>query len=173
MMSSAIDTVLRHEGGYQNNKADSGNRNSAGSYVGTKFGITPLVYEEVFGKVPSSSDMRTLSRAEAKKIYAKKYVRPIKENLGLAESDPIFTQVLDMAVNHGYSGAVAMIQRAGGATVDGEAGPETRQSLVNVDNDNLADARVEEYNRIAKSQPEKATFLKGWTKRANSFRTPE
>lgn len=169
-MSKVIDTILTHEGGYQNNKADGANKNSKGEWAGTKFGITPAVYEEQFGKVPTAKDMRSLSRAEAKEIYEDKYVEPVKRNLKINESDPRFTQVVDMVVNHGYSGAMAILQRASGAKVDGKVGPNTRESFVGVTNNQLADARIDEYNRIAKSQPEKSTFLKGWTKRANSFR---
>ena len=169
-MSKVIDTILTHEGGYQNNKADGANKNSNNEWVGTKFGITPAVYEEQFGKVPTVKDMRSLSRADAKEIYEEKYLKPVKYNLKINESDPRFAQVVDMVVNHGYRGAMAIIQRASGATVDGEAGPNTRKAFVGVTNDELADARIDEYNRIVKSQPEKSTFLKGWTNRANSFK---
>lgn len=169
-MSKVIDTILTHEGGYQNNKADGANKNSNDEWVGTKFGITPATYEEQFGKVPTARDMRSLSRADAKKIYEEKYVQPVKDNLQIDESDPRFTQVVDMVVNHGYTGAMAILQRASGAKVDGMVGPNTRESFVGVTNDQLADARIAEYSRITKSQPEKGTFLKGWTKRANSFR---
>ena len=169
-MSKVIDTILEHEGGYQNNKADGANKNSEGEWAGTKFGITPAVYEEEFGKVPTAKDMRLLSRVEAKKIYEEKYVEPVRRNLKITESDPRFTQVVDMVVNHGYTGAMAILQRASGAQVDGKVGPQTRAAFSGVTNDQLADARVDEYNRIARSQPEKATFLKGWTNRANSFR---
>jgi lysozyme family protein len=169
-MSKVIDTILAHEGGYQNDKADGANKNSNGQWVGTKFGITPAVYEEEFGEVPSASDMRSLSRVDAKRIYQDKYVDPVKINLKIDESDPRFTHVVDMVVNHGYSGAMAILQRASGAQVDGKVGPQTREAFVGVTNDQLADARVEEYGRIVKSQPEKSTFLKGWTNRANSFR---
>lgn len=169
-MSKVIDTILKHEGGYQNNKADGANKNSSGEWVGTKYGITPAVYEEAFGRVPTAKDMRSLSRVEASEIYEEKYVQPVKTNLKLDESDPRFTQVVDMVVNHGYSGAMAILQRASGATVDGKVGPQTRELFAGVSNDQLADERINEYNRIAKSQPEKSTFLKGWTNRANSFR---
>jgi lysozyme family protein len=168
-----VEKVLQHEGGYQNSKADAANKNSKGEWVGTKYGITPAVYEEYFGKTPTQQDMRKLKREDAKKIYEERYVEPIKRNLGVDESNPAFPQMVDMAVNHGYSGMVAMLQRATGATVDGKAGPGTRQALQSVDpmalNEALVSTRIQEYDRITKARPETSAFLEGWINRAQSF----
>lgn len=173
-MSNVVDTILKHEGGYQNDRNDAANKNSKGEWAGTNYGITPAVYEEEYGKAPSASDMKKLSKDKARSIYEKRYVKPVKENLGISEDHPAFEQVVDMAVNHGYSGAVALVQRAAGAKVDGKAGPGTRKAIAALDpaalNEQLVDARVAEYQRLAKSDPAKATFLNGWLNRAETFR---
>ena len=98
---------------------------------------------------------------------------PFKCNLCVDESNPAFPKLVVMAVNHGYSGMVAMLQRATGATVDGKAGPRTRQALQSVDpmalNEALVSTRIQEYDRITKARPETSAFLEGWINRAQSF----
>ena len=171
---AALSKVLKHEGGYQNNKSDAANKNSKGQWVGTNKGITPQAYEEYTGEVPTQRDMMKLSKDKASAIYTANYVRPIVDNLGIKPTSPLFEQVLDMAVNHGYSGAVAIIQRAAGTEVDGKAGPATAQAIAALPpeelNNRMVDARQAEYARINKAKPETATFSKGWNKRAESFR---
>lgn len=173
--TKAIEKILKHEGGYQNKTTDRANKNSKGQWVGTNRGVTPAVYEEVNGKVPTASDMQKITKQEAVDIYRKLYARPVKENLGISPKDPAFGHVLDIAVNHGYSGAVAMIQRATGATVDGKAGPATRAAIAKTPdlNNKLVDERKAEYDRIIKQRPETSVYASGWHKRAESFRNGE
>ena len=170
----ALDNVLKHEGGYQNNRKDAANKNSDGQWVGTNFGITPEAYEEYFDKTPSKRDMMQMTTQQARDIYQKNYIRPIVDNLGVEPSSPIFNQVVDIAVNHGYKGAVVLVQRAAGAKVDGKAGPATKKAIQEAPprqlNNDLVDARQEEYKRINKSNPNTATFSNGWQARAESFR---
>ena len=168
----AIETILKHEGGYQNKTTDDANQNSEGKWVGTNRGITPAVYEEVYGKVPSARDMQKITKQDAVDIYRKRFSRPIKNNLGISPQDPVFGHVLDVAVNHGYSGAVALVQRAVGAKVDGKAGPATRAAIAETPdfNNKLVDARHEEYERIIKSKPKTSVYANGWHERAESFR---
>lgn len=170
----AIDKVLKHEGGYQNSNRDSGNKNSNGDYVGTKFGISAPVYEEVLGRPPSVKDMTSLTRKKAIEIYKSQYVRPVTENLGIEPSSPAFEQALDIVINHGYGNAVPIIQRSIGAPVDGKSGPATRHAVSNMDglllNNSLVDNRKGFYEQIMKSDPSQEEFRKGWLNRAESFR---
>jgi len=174
-IQKALDIVLKHEGGYTANRNDRGNYTSKGKLAGTKYGISARVYESAVGKEPTAKDIKNLTKEEAKEIYRTEYVRPITDNLGVKPTSPVFPQVLDMAINHGYSGAVAIVQRALGVKVDGKAGPATQTALQNADltqlNDSLVDQRIAEYERIVKSDPAQKTFEKGWAKRAESFRT--
>lgn len=176
-VGSALDRILRHEGGYQNSKADAANKNSKGQWVGTNKGITPQAYEEFYGETPSQQDMKSLSKQKAKDIYEANYVRPVVENLGIEPTSPLFDQVLDITVNHGYSGAVALVQRAAGAQVDGKSGPATQEAINSLPpevlNNRLVEARKQEYARQIRSRPEKSTFAKGWDKRAESFLVEE
>ena len=173
MTTDVIADILKHEGGYQNKRADAANKNSRGEWVGTNRGITPAVYEEHFGQVPTAQDMKRISREVAAEIYRSRYVEPVKRSLGVDESHPAFPQLVDMAVNHGQTGMVTMVQRAVGASVDGKPGPLTKEAVAKAGdslNNSLVDVRLNEYERITKSKPETKTFLPGWTKRAESFR---
>lgn len=173
----ALNTILKNEGGYQNNKSDSANKNSKGEWVGTNKGITPKAYEEFYGTVPTKRDMMKLSKDEAKEIYTENYIRPVVDNLGIEPTSPLFEQVLDITVNHGYSGAVALVQRAAGAKVDGKSGPATAEAINSLPpevlSNRLVEARKQEYARQIQAEPEKSTFAKGWDKRAESFRVVE
>ena len=169
-----LDEVLENEGGYQRMPEDKGNKNSKGQLVGTNFGISAPVYEKVLGRPPTVEDMKDMSEDEAREIYRDQYIRPVKENLGVLPDHPAFPQIVDMAVNHGYSGATSILQRALGTKVDGKAGPATRKKLADADpkelNDKLVDERINEYNRTAQRDDSQAKFLKGWTNRAERYR---
>ncbi len=176
-IDKALDRVLKHEGRYQKLKEDKGNYNSKGQLVGTKYGISALVYEEATGDVPSEKDMRTMSKEEARDIYKAQYVRPVTDNLGVDVDHPAFEQTLDIVVNHGYGNAVPIIQRALGIKVDGKSGPATRQAIAQADpvqfNNALVEKREEFYDQIIQQDPTQSSFEKGWKKRAESFRLDE
>jgi lysozyme family protein len=56
---------------------------------------------------------------------------------------------------------------------DGYVGPETLKALqgVNITNAEYADARIEYYNNLVKSDPDQyGEFLAGWIARANKYR---
>ena len=169
-----LDEVLENEGGYQRMPEDKGNKNSRGQLVGTNFGISAPVYERVLGRPPSAQDMKDMTEEEARDIYRDQYIRPVKENLGVPSDHPAFPQIVDMAVNHGYSGATAIIQRALGTKVDGKAGPETRKKLEDANpvdfNNKLVDERVNSYQQTVQQDDSQARFLDGWTNRANRYR---
>jgi lysozyme family protein len=169
-----LDEVLENEGGYQRMPEDRGNKNSRGQLVGTNFGISAPVYERVLGRPPSAQDMKDMTEEEARDIYRDQYIRPVKENLGVPSDHPAFPQIVDMAVNHGYSGATAIIQRALGAKVDGKAGPETRKKLEDANpvelNNSLVDERVSEYRTTVQQDDSQARFLDGWVNRAERYR---
>lgn len=172
-----LDEVLENEGGYQRMPEDKGNKNSKGELVGTNFGISAPVYERVLGRPPSAQDMKDMTEEEARDIYRDQYIRPVKDNLKVPEDHPAFPQIVDMVVNHGYSGATAIIQRALGAKVDGKAGPETRKRLEDANpaelNNKLVDERVNSYQQTVQQDDSQARFLDGWVNRAERYRIGE
>jgi len=167
------------DGGFQQWREDDGNWLN-GKLVGTKFGITAkrLAQHRAVRSL-TDAEMRRLTLGEARSIYAKYYYE--RPNMALLP-DFIEGKVFDMAVNHGPSRAVRILQevlnKAGfPCDVDGEIGPETaRQAaacsrklgpvLINA----LVDERNAFFRDIVRRKPEKKRFLKGWLRRSESFR---
>jgi len=171
-VEKALKTILEHEGGYQKAAEDRGNYTSSGKLVGTNYGISAKVLEQVLGKEPTVEDMKNLSEETAKSIYLKQYVLPVTRNLGIPPEAKEFPQVLDMVINHGYANTVPIVQRAAGVKVDGKSGPGTRKaiqdklgSLTNP----LIEKRKEFYKQIVKEDSSQSKFLDGWLTRAESF----
>ena len=171
-MSDAIDTILKHEGGFQDDKEDPGNYNTKGELVGTNFGIAAKTLEEYRGKPVSKVDMRSLTKKEAREIYEAQYAAPLEKNLGITKDSPYYDHILDMSVNHGYGNTVPIVQRALGVKVDGKAGPATRKALRDASDISgaLVDHRKGFYEQIMKSNPEMERYRNGWLSRAESFR---
>jgi lysozyme family protein len=169
----AIDEILKHEGGFQNDKEDDGNYNAKGELVGTNHGITAKVLEAYRGKPVTTKDMKSLTEKEARTIYEERYAAPLERNLGITKDSPYYNHILDMSVNHGYGNTVPIVQRALGTKVDGKAGPQTRKALQNAPEgfgDALVDNRKGFYEQIMKSDPEMEQYRNGWLNRAEYFR---
>ena len=172
-MSDAIDTILKHEGGYQADVEDKGNYNAKGDLVGTNYGIAAKTLEEYRGKSVTTKDMKSLTEKEARAIYEKQYSEPLEKNLGISKDSPYYNHILDMSVNHGYGNTVPIVQRALGTKVDGKAGPNTRKALQNAPEgfgEALVDHRKGFYEQIMKSNPDMERYRNGWLNRAESFR---
>lgn len=113
---SAIDVVLRNEGGYVDNPSDPGGE--------TNYGITwPTLRDAIaFGVVPAGTTIAKLTQAQAEAIYYVLYwQRSGAEMLAL----PFDLLLLDAAVNHGVTNAVKQLQRAIGDKADGIVGART------------------------------------------------
>lgn len=120
-----IDRIIKVEGGYVDDPADSGGA--------TNFGIT----EAVARAHGYTGDMRDLPRSVAFEIYAGRYW----DSVGADDMpDAIAAEVVDTAVNMGTKRAVTFLQRALNAlnargqlyadlTVDGLSGPATIGAL--------------------------------------------
>ena len=111
----AIEIILKHEGGYVNDKDDPGGE--------TKYGITKRFYPNI--------DIKYLTKKEAKQIYKDDYwdknrVDELPEQLRY-----IF---FDMCVNMGRGTAVKILQRSAVSSgqkiaVDGGLGPMTLKAI--------------------------------------------
>lgn len=102
----AFETLLGHEGGYVNDRADPGGE--------TKFGISKRSYP--------GEDIAGMTIERAREIYRRDYWGPAGCD---AMPDAAKLQVFDTAVNSGVTTAVRLLQRAAGADVDGRLGPQT------------------------------------------------
>lgn len=132
-----IKEVLKSEGGYTNDPADSGGE--------TNFGITQR---------ETSIPVKTMTLAQAKAIYKKKYWDAVDgDNL----PSGIDYSVFDYGVNSGVSRA----KKVYNAVNKGE--PERVINAIN-------DERQAFLNNLAVRRPKDQKFLRGWTNRVNRVR---
>ena len=136
---------MKHEGGWSDHKADRGGKTNLGITIGTLRSINPNATEE---------DLRNLTKDQAKAIYRKNYY----EGPGIDKlPENIREQAFDIAVNSGPSRALKMVNEVA--------------SKGDLTNDALADRRQSFYNSLVSNNPSQKAFIKGWTNRANSFRS--
>jgi lysozyme family protein len=154
--NKAIETILRHEGGYVNNTNDPGGE--------TNFGICKRSFPDL--------DIKNLTVEQAKDIYREKYWNPIKG--GMLKDLDVAISIFDFAVNAGIGVAIKVAQKVTGATQDSIMGnqtislingfdPEYFQALYTV-------AKIALYINIVKKRPSSKEFFFGWCRRAlNDF----
>lgn len=123
-----IGRIVRTEGGYVDDPADSGGA--------TNYGIT----EEVARAFGYTASMRVMPLPVAREIYAKRYWDAVRGDDLEALSEAVAYEVVDTGVNMGQARAVTFLQRAlnvlnnegdlyDDLAVDGLAGPITVAAL--------------------------------------------
>lgn len=168
-----LDEVIAREGGFVHHSADRGGP--------TKYGITQRTLSEWLGRPATVDEIRTLDEETAREIYIARYLAGPRIDTLPPE---IVAQVFDMAANHGPRRAVRILQEVLGLAgwrvdVDGVIGPQTRRAafeardqmgplLVNA----IADQRANFYRRLVVADPSQRVFLRGWLRRAASFKVP-
>lgn len=171
MIEKLLDDVLIKEGGFVNHPADKGGV--------TNYGITQATLQAWRGKPVTVNDVKCITPAEAKAIYRSEYFElPRIDELPTTIQPVMF----DMAVNHGPSKAIKIMQsvldRMSGKRIslDGKIGPVTIAAAniaVNVYGQDvvrqISHARAQFYKEVVKNDPSQAVFLKGWLARAESF----
>lgn len=152
----AIVIVLRHEGGYVNDRADPGGE--------TKFGITKRTYPRL--------DIKNLTVEQAKDIYYNDWW--MKNNYEALQDYQVACKMFDTAVNVGHSQAVKFLQRACNASgknidVDGDMGPQTIETANSIVPSVLISAFRKQqaafYQNLVARRPSLNKFLKGWLNR--------
>lgn len=175
----AFKIVLGFEGGYNNDPNDKGGE--------TNYGITVTTLESAKAKgwVPSNISIKNLKLIHAKTIYKNGYWNAVKaDDLPY----PLDLIMFDMAVNHGPSTAVKLLQQSLNSilkvgtnlVVDGIIGPKTLAAVKDVTSmdhnmwlqpnslvrylciDVLMN-RVEFYTSIITNNKSQERFFKGWT----------
>lgn len=175
-----LDTILKHEGGFVNHPNDRGGA--------TNFGVTIREYGEWIGRPATIQDMKNMKKEEARDIFRKKYyTKPDIDQLTPAQLQPV---VFDACVLYGPKRAIIFLQKIVNefgnvakkdqweTEMDGVLGPHTRKLVKEICDEytweDVNNAYVEERIRfceaIVRNRPSQKVFLKGWTRRANSFR---
>lgn len=168
-----IYDIIEVEGGYVNNKLDSGGP--------TKYGITLKTLSTWYGRRATIDEVKKLTTEEAYKIYLNKYYVDTK-----VVKLPIEVQhiILDITINSWIKVATVILQQAINSInndqaieVDGKLGDKTIEAtkkliptktkeLIN----RIVDLRLEFYRSIVENNPSQRIFLAGWENRANAFR---
>ena len=104
--AQAFERVIGHEGGYVNDPLDPGGE--------TKYGISRRAYP--------GEDIAGMTLERAKELYLRDYWGPAGCD---AWPELLKFEVFDMAVNHGVTQAVRILQRAAGTVPDGIIGIQT------------------------------------------------
>ena len=166
-----IPILQRVEGGYQNLVADKGNYNSLGQRVGTNYGISARFYEDIIGRPPTVSDMKAITKDEAKAIYKKYFWDDVQGDSLINQS--VANVIADHAVNGGEGSIGKIVQRIlvndfkKPLTIDGDIGPKTAQTINSVDQkllfDKIKGARASFYYALG------GDFVDAWINRLASF----
>ena len=170
-----IYEIIETEGGLVDNPHDLGGI--------TKYGVTIKSLSTYWGRQATREDIINLDKRTAFNVFEKLYYRNPK--IDKFKDDFIQYIVLDMAVNHGSSNAVRMLQETINNTklfnpikVDGLIGPQTIKRTNNCYclmaryfTNMLCDRRERFYRNIVKHNSSQQVFLNGWLNRNNKFRT--
>ncbi|MDB2325275.1 hypothetical protein N9W44_06930 [Alphaproteobacteria bacterium] len=158
-IEKCLHMLARHEGGYVDDKADSGGP--------TDWGISTPVYEAWIGHEVSAEEMAAIPYAVAEKIYRQEYWEVVH---GDELPSGVDWAVFDWAVNAGPSGAAKGLQNAVSVVADGIIGPQTiaatHAEQPNKIIDKIAVLREAQY-RGSKSFN---TYKKGWLRRNEDTR---
>jgi lysozyme family protein len=155
-----FDYLLKVEGGYSDDKYDSGGK--------TKYGIIEVEARRYGYK----GHMRDMPIEVARDIYDKKYYHG--NRLNEVVNDKIALSICDWIVNSETWGAkkaqqALNIVNGSELVVDGKIGNQTLFALNHVDADNFLQVYHELqrrfYRSIVASRPTQRVFLKGWLNR--------
>ncbi|WP_238481586.1 glycoside hydrolase family 108 protein [Pseudochrobactrum algeriensis] len=156
-LTTALDLMFGHEGGYVNNPKDPGGA--------TKYGITHRTLAAHRGVASvTPAQVRALSKEEAIEIYRRSYwVQSGGDLLPVG----IDFMAFDYGVNSGPAQAVKSLQRVVGVTADGIVGGQTVAAVKAFKGDLIA-AYAAERLRFMKTLKTWPTFGRGWQKRVIS-----
>ena len=168
----AINSIIEIEGGYTNDKKDSGGA--------TKYGIT----EEVARRYGYISDMKLLPKSLAFEIYSKRYWDSMMLDEVEKLSKEIASEMIDIGINQGVGRASEFLQRSlnvlnnngkmySDLIVDGDIGAKTIMALksyMDIREDGEVIAKMLNalqgafYITLAERRSKDERFIYGWFK---------
>lgn len=165
--------VLKHEGGYQCSKNDSGNF-FKGKLTCTNKGITGNAFYNHYKKEPTPEIIKSLTVSQVKPIYKTKYWDKIRgdeiENISVADL------MMFVVVNSG-TGQISELKRLANKTAGKKILAETDTSFTSneikllnqlpqdIYFNNIKTAREKFYRDLVAKKPQNSVFLKGWLSR--------
>lgn len=161
---TAVELILKHEGGFVNHPADKGGP--------TNWGITQKVYEAFKGRPVTLNEMMNMSRNDAISIYKKQYWDKIGGDSLKYYS--VALTLFDQAVNRGTGAVIKQAQAVLGLTQDGGMGPKTIAALNALPDTDFIPKFImlaeQSYKNIVAKNPTQVVFLNGWMKRIESLK---
>lgn len=157
--NTALQHVLKHEGGFVNHPKDPGGM--------TNLGVTARTWEDWIGHKPSEKEMRELTSSKVAPLYKRKFWDAIK---GDDLPSGVDYCVFDCAVNSGPGRAAKILQEVVGVKPDGGIGPITLAAVKAVDPVVLISKYADKRLEFWQSLPTFDTFGKGWTRRGNEVK---
>ncbi|WP_302795240.1 glycoside hydrolase family 108 protein [Cloacibacillus evryensis] len=175
----ALSFTFGSEGGLSDHPADRGGLTNMGITIGT-------LHRAYMQRIVGHNDVKSLTRAEAAKIYEKFYWEPSAAD---EMPWPLCALHFDAAVNHGLGGAAKLLQRTLSKSrgvplsIDGAIGPKTKRVLYAAMMDmevnaqyrrafctTYLDYREQLFRAIVSNNPSQKVFLRGWLNRLEKNR---
>ncbi len=166
----AFEYTLGDEGGYTNDRNDSGGP--------TNWGITIHDLSVHLGRPATTSEVKSMTKDTAKEIYSKRYWAPL--DLDQIKSDAVAICMFDIGVVRGISVPPKYAQQicyAHGShiAVDGVMGPMTIAAINQLDPATfIRDFSIKTeagFHAIVAAHPKDADFIHGWVNRARRLLT--
>ena len=157
----SLQYVLASEGGFVDNKADSGGA--------TMKGITLDTYR-LFKKNThlTPNDLKNISDADISTIYLNQYWNACRCSELPSGIDYC---VFDMAINSGTGMSVKLLQKSVGTDIDGVLGSITLALIKGKDQLGLirafSDQKESFYRNVVAKRPSQSVFIDGWLARIN------
>jgi lysozyme family protein len=153
---AALESVLRHEGGFVNHPKDPGGM--------TNLGVTKRTWENWIGREVDEAEMRALTPELIGPMYKQLYWDKIKGDDLPAGLDYV---VFDAAVNSGPSRAAKWLQSAAGAVPDGLIGPATLRAVASFPACELISAYQDKRLKFLENLATWDAFGRGWSRRVS------
>ena len=154
--ATALQYVLKHEGGFVNHPQDPGGI--------TNLGVTKAVWEEWVGHPVSQKIMENLTPADVSTMYRRKYWDKVQGN---DLPNGVDYCVFDAAVNSGPGRAIKWLQGCVGVDMDGALGPKTLGAVKAADPKSLVSDYSKRRLSFLQDLPTFETFGRGWSRRVS------
>lgn len=159
--------ILKWEGGFANDPADSGGA--------TNKGVTIATFRHYYGNNVTVAQLKAMTDEQWMHIFKDGFWNAFMADC--ISSQSIANICVDWAWASGTVTAVRQVQRVLGVDVDGKVGHKTLASINNANAKTLfgkiRTARLAFVEGVAKRSPKKKKFLNGWKNRINSIEFSE
>jgi len=172
LFKECVESVLKHEGGWNDIKQDKGGATNWGISLRFLKGIN----EDTDGDgVVTYLDIKKMTKDQAISIYHDNFWKAIYERM----PDKLAAKTFDVSVNTGSSRAHILLQRAlnrlgAKLVVDGLLGQATLNSIAKYPEqaivNSFCEVQLEFYRGLVARDASQSIFLAGWTNRAKYLR---